>query len=99
MLGSGGCTVKPTGDHQGGAAPPVGLYQAPNIKRYLYLVEGVHGEQNHPGNVQRFNDPIGYCGFARCASATETCSRLNDGEGTQTGSVEEQKRYTATNAA
>lgn len=28
-----------------------------------YLVEGVHGEQNHPGNVQRFNYLIGYCGF------------------------------------
>lgn len=41
----------------------------------VYLVEGVHGEQNHPGNVQRLDDLIGYCGFPRCASATETCSR------------------------
>lgn len=66
--------------------------QAPDLKRYWYLVEGVHGEQNHPGNVQRFNDLVGYCGFTRCASTTETCSRINDGEGTQTRAVEEQKR-------
>lgn len=34
-LGSGGCSVKPPGDHQGGAAPPVGLYQAADIKKIL----------------------------------------------------------------
>jgi len=38
-----------------------------------HLVEGVHGEKHHPGDVQRFNDLIGHCGFTTSTSSTQPC--------------------------
>lgn len=38
-----------------------------------HLVEGFHGQQHHPGNVQRLDDPVGHGGFPRSASATQSC--------------------------
>lgn len=45
------------------------------VRRVSYLVERVHGEQNHPGNIQGLNDLIGYRRFPRSTSPTQTYSR------------------------
>lgn len=45
-----------------------------------HLVKGVHGQQNHPGNIQRLDDLAGHGGFAWGTATTESCSQTRQDE-------------------
>lgn len=47
-----------------------------NFSQASYLIEWVHRQQNHPRNIQSFNDFIGYSSFSRGTATTQTCNNM-----------------------